>query len=491
MKRLLEFSHMYKFPIESECLELKEKPLTPPAEDFKEFKTNYENLFIAFLKESICKNKDEIVLEYLNFIFKFKDDLPKNLYICYKLLKFFFLCEQKSNYNRYKKCLDDIIAILIRTSQLIEFNENLINMIQTLSALRTSNIKADKILKTIDMFKAICIRLIDDYYLKNDKSEMFDGQEQLNKDYFKYSSTNIIQLHSKTIKKSKPKKDLSKHNVLESICNNLTPTMMVMRSVYLCIFAPLSPLESYRFIKKPGVIKTVYVWKHALSAMINFIVKVSSYQYTHSSEVLQFSYHYVTSIFYDIIERYKKNPKSEKNTFQEIIDSKKLGLDFFYSCLTSSVVGDENCILFKEQIKKNLIEIINQTIDEADDPFYFDLIYKLYCNNKEIPIIISLLEILIQNLTLKVKDSLERCNASNTKNLVMLICRMINVKAVGKEIFHEPKMEDLICQFLLYFSGNQIIYTKVSFNLASGAYSYKSADVGSRTSKSIKNIKII
>lgn len=249
-----------------------------------------------------------------------------------------------------------------------------------------------------------------------------------------------------------------KHEVLEKIIDFINPSFYTLESLFLSIFK--TPNDSLKYIKNKKIdLKDMeFHSKDALIVYVKLVDKISNSKYPF--ELLDFSYVLISKLLYFII-----NTTRDK-TFVDVFESNKICLKLYFNCINSMLVPLDD-MSFISTIKLDLINIIEKTINEHDNPFYFNLILALYCTDDTDLTIIDYIEIIVVNLTLEgTKDSISvsRYNLANSKNMLLLIYSMLFVGNQNKQIFKDEKFIDITWKFFIFLTKTQLIFTKMSFD---------------------------
>lgn len=358
-------------------------------------------------------------------------------------------------------------------------------------------------ISAINKLQSLYIRIIDDFYLQNDKinyniyANNYKTVNTIN------SSTN---LYYKSLTESNVKSVLvnkaSKYNILEDIINEVILSKYIIRSLYLTMFEKID--YCLEFIKGKTDPQLKYSRKEALLKFIKLIEKISkneiipeyqvdnldslipkieikdielmeeykedSHQFINletKSEFLGFIYDLVISLFENIIIR-EKSEGTKKYT--EIFESHKISLNFFFNCLCENDTDVCNVKVY-EKLKGNLMFIVKSTIYDYQNPFFYNLILALFCRRYEnVKFIMDILSFIVNLLIAqKFNDSNDKVFiflVSNIKNLIVLIYRITLAEVAESEYFKSVKEQfvQLSLNFFNYVFKSPIIFTKLIFD---------------------------
>ena len=160
MKKFLSFTYIYDLDLISKNSDNIE---------FKDHKKRISGILSDYLIICYEHKRMDIILEYINYM-----QCPSvNLYSRYKLIKILYLCGNRDVLMEYVNNNNKLSEFVLYFCEVIEnlemknFNTYLYNVDGNQP---TTHTKEDII---CELTKALCIRFVDDYYIKNEKNKNF------------------------------------------------------------------------------------------------------------------------------------------------------------------------------------------------------------------------------------------------------------------------------------------------------------------------------
>jgi len=316
---------------------------------------------------------------------------------------------------------------------------------------------------------------------------------------------------TKTIKANK----VYKYSLIEKVTDILIPSVHTLNSLILNIYNSSNFHDNLKFIKKSTdeILNFEFFSKDALTILIKIFERVSTNStkifnsFQEESSVMKYFYTMASKIFVNLIQKFRNSEidKETKRLLREIFQSNKISLKFyfcgfnyifnrnresvsnlsssknFFSCKDDSAINSvsesegfkmidisiSNTHITDDVIKNSLITIIQSSINSLVDPFYFNLIFALYCNNENSLIVELYIAILSEMIKAKGKELNSKYIVSNLKNMLILTYRILFLKNTSnkRKILFSPKFEEGLLTFLIFLFDHQIIYTKISFSI--------------------------
>ena len=490
----------------------KNKPI-----DLKLLYKYLRNLFISLDNpdnfhnfESLCLNKENKVLSFFNEIFihldKIKDKnrnlFKKNDLKYMELIK--SLCIQFLFEIFYEKNIEELSELEQST---IESSKKLLYKSQmNLGSFNYNNSQNSLKDSFVNSSTKINPKISNDLDIRNNslvesQNSNFISKDSFNEDFFKKGKDKIFILTKNF-----------------HFFHDFIPSPYTFSSFYLLLFNKkinnkeiLKTIKNYDSIKNHELIlslKNFFVSKYYIDIIIILIERITEKNYNKflfmdKYAFLEFSYDILNKIMMNELNDYlKKYPIRKEEIINYLFDYRDHCFyeiiinnlnNFFY--LNNSIYIEGNKIInpikkedkseflqsLLNKIKDNLKNIINKTIFEIKNPFYFTLLNKLFiADNQNFDFIIEIISFIINKFaTYQISDAIPYENEDsneeknldklmvielNNKNLLLLIYKIFFYIPKRKLIIKSEKFIKIIYIYLSTFlSFSKLMYIKVLF----------------------------
>ena len=325
------------------------------------------------------------------------------------------------------------------------------------------------------------------------------------------SSNNIINLLNP---KSNSKKSsfISNNNVADNTVEGILTSKMeffekiilsqyTFKSFYLMLFRDLPNGKKVKYIKKEESIKnpllltekffgkTIYIFRVIISLFEKENNDGFDTLFLSKLELIKYSYNLFIGLFKNMLNNYLKSEPDKKKKIKPMINSifaekgNYYSAHRFYKTMIDIVCNfnyngcrenkqnyydiiKDNLDKFMIVIQNDINELINSTLFELIDPFYFKLLSELFFENDNInEYIINIVIILIEKIIPKMdKENKNRIIEINCKNILILLYKMIFFINKRNYIIENELFFKKIIIFLSQFIENcNILYTKILF----------------------------
>ena len=272
------------------------------------------------------------------------------------------------------------------------------------------------------------------------------------------------------------------------------------KSLYLMLFRHLPNNLKIKFIKDDKIKKKLLISEKHFSKtryLLRIIIYLFEKQYNSGFDTIfmtkiqlfEYSYNKFTELLKDMLENYVKSDDEkkkklkpminnifvDKGAFYDIHEYFKIMIDnlisnYNYNGLTKETIALTKVNLDKLllQIQNDIKELINNSLIELVDPFYFKLLAEIYfVNNKNNEFIINVVIMMIENIINKMdKENKNRIIEINSKNILILLYKMYFYVKKRNLILNSENGIFLknVFLFLSKFIQNcNILYTKILF----------------------------
>jgi hypothetical protein len=298
----------------------------------------------------------------------------------------------------------------------------------------------------------LSIRIIDDFYIKDEKNVEdlpFNKLQRSKAGSIRPNELPVIN-HESKLKLLRCKSKIYKHEIIERIIKKITPTIFTLKSIFMTTI--YTPSEALSYIKGRDL-EFSDISFYSKDALIIYIKLLDRIAVSGNLELLEYACNLFLNLLYNILDT------TRDKIFTDVFESNKICLKFFYIYLYT-FRHDKDAVI---RIKNEIIQVIHSTIHEHDNPFYFNLIFALYSSNFQNKLILEFIETIAKIITTDSYKTLLKYSMVNCKNFLILIYRIIFVKT-GNELLSNDSFYQLILDFLTYISQTQLIYSKLNFN---------------------------
>jgi len=286
--------------------------------------------------------------------------------------------------------------------------------------------------------------------------------------YFIYLFKKLLEesFNEEQINKNAEIQDLSKMEnfIEEKFSNNYTSNLCILIDERI---RELSPKNILKYLKNKADLDFRFITEnYRLNyEYLKLFLKISVY----INEM--FSLLSSEFIYFLVIWCYKNIILYDKKNYLTIIESTKYSCDYFFSLLTSKFVKMENG-KFNDRIISDFIWIINNTINQSSNPFYFLLIS--YLIKKKINVKKFYFHVFksINSLLIKPEyENREKFTLNNTINYTILIYNIISISNPRNIYLKKMKIFTVINEFLDYLIEDPIIFSQKAYK-----YTYTEAN---------------
>lgn len=164
-----------------------------------------------------------------------------------------------------------------------------------------------------------------------------------------------------------------------------------------------------------------------------------------------------------IIWSYKNIILNDKKNCTSIIESTKYSCDYFYSLINSKYVK-QNDNDFIKKIIKDFIWIINNTIDQSSNPFYFHLIYLLIrMKVKIIEFYCQIIDAINSQLLKQIRQKKEKYISCNLINYLIMIYNIISLTKYKNNYINKLHIMNPIRQFIDLLLKDSMIFSQKAY----------------------------
>jgi hypothetical protein len=275
------------------------------------------------------------------------------------------------------------------------------------------------------------------------------------------------------LKQLRYKSKIYKHDIIERIVRKIQPSIYTIKSIFMTtIFTPNNPLD----IIKNGNLEFSEISFYSKDALTIYIKLIDKISLSKNLELLEYSCNLFLNLLFNILET------TRDKIFSDVFESNKICLKFFFIYL-NTFKNDKEVV---KKITNDIIRIITSTINEHDNPFYFNLIFSLYSTNFPNCLIFEFISVISNLITSDTYKGILKYSMANCKNFLILLYRILFVKNCQEILAHEYFYEMLL-NFFTYISQTQLIYSKLNFNTFFTKKSY-TADENNNKQRTILEI---
>ena len=401
--------------------------------------------------------------------------------------------------------------------------------------------KKIKYIKYSELIKSLCIRFIDEITYKENVKNLRDNITQQEKSsqqninskpagkggiFKSISSYNLLNPRRNSGKSldnfylNTSQNSILESNTLEAILTkkfeffyDFTLSPYTFNSFFLLLFRNLTTESKLKYIKnisnnfdKLLLSKKVYdVICYFIPLIIQLICRIGEEDFDtifmNKIKFFEFSYDKFNTLLFDMLEYYKEKKDEIKHIIKSLFSKKDFGTKFYLNVLdnlkrqkdmngmiyvfNSKYINNDkmeknNSIIidtFFKKIKTNIYDIIDRTIFELTDPFYFKLLFEIYIkdytDNNNCDFVLNTIEYIIQKFNKMenndssfdinyVKEKTELCH----KNILLLIYKITffiykRKYLIENNIFIKP----IVLYLSVFCNKTNLLYLKLLFSI--------------------------
>jgi len=396
------------------------------------FKKKFYNLVSKFIIHALNESKDEIIMK---FIRRIVDEYRSHIYYSYKKYKILYFVK-----NREK--LKEILIASNIYELFITVSFELIQFLESIGANNSNSYDNDnlnlKLYSTestskndgyLDYLKALLIRIIDEFYLKDNKimDDLFNPSNTYSRgqSFSTYTSNNNLTNLPNTPKKSTgplfkkrnsnnminetqsnvitdftavssstnnlssitafkvndKKKNViltieEKYKILDKIIQDITLSPPIYRSLFLCVISKDTPENSFNFIKSKEKERSTEQSEQGFSTITLTINEQWQYFSYEAHQIIFNNIHRFCSYrFYPFIKLFLDVTKQKLSDLNNGIKNKILNgpiyIKFFISMLYNISMFEPQVTV--EDIKSCIFSMITYSMGEIDTPFFYEV----------------------------------------------------------------------------------------------------------------------